>query len=64
MPLRDVVTLAAESVAADGTRKLLLRLADGLEVECVMIPPLPPTGRRVASNARAHVRTQGPKPRH
>lgn len=51
-PLDDVATLALETTAADGTRKLLLRLADGLEVETVLIPPLPPTGRQVASNAR------------
>ena len=52
-PLDAIATLALETTATDGTRKLLLRLSDGLEVETVLIPPLPPTGRKVASNARA-----------
>ena len=51
-PLDDVATVSLETCAADGTKKLLLKLADGLEVETVLIPPLP-SERRVASNARA-----------
>jgi 23S rRNA (adenine2503-C2)-methyltransferase len=45
----EFVPLAATAVqslrAADGTRKLLLRLQDGEEIECVMIPD---RGRRTA----------------
>lgn len=52
-PLAQIAALSCETVAADGTRKLLLRLADGLEVETVLIPPLPPTGRATATNSRA-----------
>ena len=51
-PIDDIATVSLETVAADGTRKLLLRLSDGLEVETVLIPPLP-SERQVASNARA-----------
>jgi len=49
-PLRDIAQLTHATVAADGTRKLLLRLRDGLEVETVVIPPLPTSG---AASARA-----------
>ena len=53
MHLDDVATVALETEARDGTRKLLLRLSDGLEVETVILPPLPATGRATAANARA-----------
>ena len=47
--------LVFQSVAADGTRKLLIGLHDGLEVESVIIPPLSRSEESaVASNARAH----------
>ena len=42
------------TVAADGTTKLLLQLADGLSVETVLIPPLPETAGKRAKSARAH----------
>jgi len=42
------------TVAADGTTKLLLQLADGQAVETVLIPPLPDTGSKKADSARAH----------
>ncbi|KAL1519108.1 hypothetical protein AB1Y20_003373 [Prymnesium parvum] len=51
-PLSALARLVLETVAADGTRKLLLRLHDGLEVEAVLIPPLPRGGRKAAPNAR------------
>ena len=53
LPLDSIAEPAFETTASDGTRKLLLRLADGLEVEAVLIPPLPSTGRKSAANARA-----------
>eukprot|EP00322_Chrysochromulina_rotalis_P001012 CAMPEP_0115828086 /NCGR_PEP_ID=MMETSP0287-20121206/391_1 /TAXON_ID=412157 /ORGANISM="Chrysochromulina rotalis, Strain UIO044" /LENGTH=529 /DNA_ID=CAMNT_0003281289 /DNA_START=237 /DNA_END=1823 /DNA_ORIENTATION=- len=54
MPLLGVAELTHEAVAKDGTRKLLMTmLADGAQVEAVLIPPLPEGGRR-AQNARAH----------
>jgi len=37
LPVRATV-VAREEASADGTRKLLLRLADGEHVECVLIP--------------------------
>lgn len=37
LPLRST-SIAAADLAADGTEKLLLRLADGATVECVLIP--------------------------
>ena len=49
----SVAQLTHEAVAMDGTRKLLLKLSDGLEVEAVLIPPLPEAMGR-AANARAH----------
>ncbi|KAL3893298.1 MAG: hypothetical protein SGPRY_014327, partial [Prymnesium sp.] len=49
----SIGTVVRETVASDRTSKLLLRLSDGLEVEAVLIPPLPPTGGRVAASARA-----------
>ena len=39
--LEALVRVEDVSVSADGTTKLLLRLADGLAVETVLIPPLP-----------------------
>ena len=57
--LREALTAApevvTETVASDGTVKLLIRLADGNEVETVLIPPLGATSASgaVASNARA-----------
>ena len=53
-PLAELVTLSQTVVARDATRKLLLRLADGSEVESVLIPPLPSTEGKRAKNARAH----------
>ena len=53
-PLESIATVTHETRAADGTRKLLLRLADGFDVETVLIPPLPRAGGgRAAANARA-----------
>ena len=53
LPLDSIAAQTFETTAADGTRKLLLSLSDGLEVEAVLIPPLPSTGRKSATNARA-----------
>ena len=53
LPLKSVAELSLIRVAADGTRKLLIKLSDELEVEAVLIPPLP-SGDRRAANARSH----------
>ena len=54
MASERIAQLACEKVASDGTRKLLLRLRDGAEVEAVLIPPLDDDrNARRAANTRA-----------
>lgn len=47
--------VAQESVSSCGTRKLLVRLADGLEVESVVIPDL--SGSRLVQRSRRPLRS-------